>query len=48
MNLVVGATGLLGSEICELLAAESNPVRAIVRPDANWEFDTTSDIHDHG
>ena len=32
MNLVVGATGLLGSEICELLAAESNPVRAIVRP----------------
>jgi uncharacterized protein YbjT (DUF2867 family) len=32
MNLVVGATGLLGGEVCELLAAESNPVRAIVRP----------------
>ena len=32
MNLVVGATGLLGSEICHLLAAERKPVRALVRP----------------
>ena len=32
MNLVVGATGLLGSEICRLLAAEGKPVRALVRP----------------
>ena len=32
MNLVVGATGLLGSEICRLLAAGGKPVRALVRP----------------
>jgi len=32
MNLVVGATGLLGGEICNLLAAEGKPVRALVRP----------------
>ena len=32
MNLVVGATGLLGSEICRLLAADSKPTRALVRP----------------
>lgn len=31
MNLVVGATGLLGSEICRLLAAEGKPARALVR-----------------
>jgi len=31
MNLVVGATGLLGSEICRLLAAEGKLVRALVR-----------------
>ena len=31
MNLVVGATGLLGSEVCRLLAAEGKPVRALVR-----------------
>jgi len=31
MNLVVGATGLLGSEICRALAAEGKPVRALVR-----------------
>ena len=31
MNLVVGATGTLGSEICRLLAAEGKPVRALVR-----------------
>ena len=32
MNLVVGATGLLGGEICRLLAAKAKPVRAMVRP----------------
>ena len=28
MNLVVGATGTLGSEICRLLVAARQPVRA--------------------
>jgi NADH dehydrogenase len=32
MNLVVGASGFLGSEICRRLAAEGKPVRALVRP----------------
>lgn len=32
MYLVVGATGVLGSEICRLLAGEGKPVRALVRP----------------
>ena len=31
MNLIVGATGLLGGEICRQLAAEGKPVRALVR-----------------
>ena len=31
MNLVVGATGLLGSEICRQLAEQGKPVRALVR-----------------
>jgi uncharacterized protein YbjT (DUF2867 family) len=31
MNLVVGATGMLGSEICRLLAASDKPRRS---PDA--------------
>src|ERR1043166_3090304 len=31
MILVVGATGLLGSEICQLLVAGDEPVRALVR-----------------
>jgi len=35
MNLVVGATGLVGGEICRRLAAEHKPVRALVRPDAD-------------
>jgi uncharacterized protein YbjT (DUF2867 family) len=35
VNLVVGATGLLGGEICCLLAAERKPVRALVRPTAD-------------
>jgi uncharacterized protein YbjT (DUF2867 family) len=32
VNLVVGGTGLLGSEICRLLAAEGKAVRALARP----------------
>ena len=35
MNLVVGATGSLGSEICRLLAAQGKPLRAMVRPSAD-------------
>jgi uncharacterized protein YbjT (DUF2867 family) len=31
MNLIVGATGILGSEICRLLAEKGEPVRALVR-----------------
>lgn len=31
MNLIVGATGILGSEICRLLAAQGEPVRGLVR-----------------
>jgi uncharacterized protein YbjT (DUF2867 family) len=32
MNLVVGATGFLGGEICRRLANSGRPVRALVRP----------------
>ena len=32
MNLIVGATGLLGTEICRLLAATGKSVRALARP----------------
>lgn len=35
MNLVVGATGLLGLEVCRQLAAEAKPVKALVRPTAD-------------
>jgi len=31
MNLIVGATGLLGSEICRQLTEKNKPVRALVR-----------------
>jgi NADH dehydrogenase len=31
MNLIVGATGLVGSEICRLLTADGKPVRVMVR-----------------
>ena len=31
MILVVGATGLLGGEICRRLAAKGKPIRALVR-----------------
>jgi len=32
MNLIVGATGLVGGEICRRLAVDRKPVRALVRP----------------
>jgi len=35
MNLVVGATGYLGSEICRLLTTAGKPVRALVRSTAD-------------
>src|SRR5215469_14280801 len=35
MILVVGATGLLGTRICERLRAEAQPVRALIRKTSN-------------
>ena len=35
MNLIVGATGLLGGQICQLLAERGKPVRALVRDTSN-------------
>ncbi len=35
MNLVVGATGLLGGEICRQLRQAGKPVRALTRPTAD-------------
>ena len=35
MNLVVGATGILGSEICRRLVADGRPTRALVRCTSN-------------
>lgn len=35
MNLIVGATGLLGGQICRLLATRQKPVRALVRRSAD-------------
>lgn len=35
MVLVIGATGLLGGEVCRRLAAAGKPVRAMVRPTAD-------------
>jgi uncharacterized protein YbjT (DUF2867 family) len=37
MNLIVGATGILGGEICRLLAEKGEPVRALVRSTSNPE-----------
>ena len=37
MNLVVGSTGILGSEICRRLAAAGQPVRGLVRPTSSPE-----------
>jgi len=38
MNLVTGATGLLGSHIVEKLVQAGQPVRALVRPTSNTAF----------
>lgn len=38
MNLVTGATGLLGSHIVEKLVARGEPVRVLVRPDSDTAF----------
>jgi uncharacterized protein YbjT (DUF2867 family) len=38
MNLIVGATGILGSEICRLLAEKGVPVRALVRSTSNQDI----------
>lgn len=35
MILVVGATGFLGNTVCQLLAREGRPLRAVVRPSSN-------------
>ena len=37
MNLIVGATGMVGGEICKLLAEQGKPVRALVRNTSNPE-----------
>ncbi len=38
MNLVTGATGLLGSHLCEQLRRRELPVRALVRPGSDTGF----------
>jgi len=38
MNLITGATGLLGSHIAEKLVAAGQPVRALVRPTSDVQF----------
>lgn len=38
MDLITGATGLLGSHIAEQLVAAGQPVRVLVRPTSNTEF----------
>ncbi len=38
LNVVTGATGLLGSHIAEQLVARGEQVRALVRPSSNVEF----------
>ena len=35
MTLVVGATGMVGTEICRLIAASGRPVKALVRASSN-------------
>ena len=35
MTLVVGATGMVGTEICRLIAASGRPVTALVRASSN-------------
>jgi len=38
MNLITGATGLLGSHIAEKLVAQGKPVRVLVRPSSDTAF----------
>ncbi len=38
VNVVTGATGLLGSHIVEALVARGQPVRAVVRPTSDLTF----------
>jgi uncharacterized protein YbjT (DUF2867 family) len=37
MTLIVGATGLLGSEICRQLGSQGNPIRTLVRDTSGAE-----------
>jgi uncharacterized protein YbjT (DUF2867 family) len=37
MNLIVGATGMLGGEICRLLGEQGKAVRGLVRATSNPE-----------
>jgi uncharacterized protein YbjT (DUF2867 family) len=37
MYLVVGATGLLGNDVCRRLRQRGEPVTALIRPTANAE-----------
>ena len=46
MVLVVGATGLVGSEVCRLLAKQRIPVRALVRSTSAME--KVEDLRAHG
>jgi len=44
MNLVTGATGLLGSHIVEQLRRRNRPVRVLVRPGADLSWLETQDV----
>ena len=44
MNLVTGATGLLGSHIVEQLRQRGRPVRALARPNSNVSWLETQDV----
>jgi uncharacterized protein YbjT (DUF2867 family) len=46
MYLVVGATGILGSEICRLLAADGKPVKGLVR--ATSDHTKVDELKSHG
>lgn len=46
MNLIVGATGLLGGEICTLLRARGSRVRALIRPTS--DAGRVARLRDHG
>jgi nucleoside-diphosphate-sugar epimerase len=44
MNVITGATGLLGSHLAEQLRAEGRPVRALVRAASRMEYLKTLDV----